>query len=333
MKIIGVLIGFLGIAFAFSACSNELDLTAPWKDVPIVYGMLSPGDSAQYIRVEKAFIDPKKNALTFTGNPDSIYYQNADVSLVLVSTGQTFPLHRVDGNLEGYPRNPGIWAQAPNYLYKIKTSEIDFIPGQEYQLVIHKGDGLPTTKATTKLIGKPEILQLKDGDAISINGNISLVWATSTGADLYDASFVFNYEENTENAPDTFTPKSITWKAAVGLRPKNSNPQYKTKSFKGSNFMKYIKLKIPQNDHIKRHFLSMEVIITAGGEEISRYYDVKAANQGITGSEVLISYSNIPDGYGIFSSLSKDIVADLHLTHKSLDSLKTGQYTGKLNFE
>ena len=39
------------------SCSNELDLVAPHKDIPVVYGILCPSDTAQYIRLERAFID------------------------------------------------------------------------------------------------------------------------------------------------------------------------------------------------------------------------------------------------------------------------------------
>lgn len=46
-----------------SACANDFDVTAPWKEIPVVYGILSPQDSAHYIRVEKAFVDPEKSAL------------------------------------------------------------------------------------------------------------------------------------------------------------------------------------------------------------------------------------------------------------------------------
>ena len=332
MKIFSFVFGILASLFILTSCSNELELTAPWKDVPIVYGMLSPTDTAQYIRVERAFIDPKKSALSFTKNPDSIYYKNATVTLILLSTGQSYALDRVDGNLEGYERKSGIWAQAPNYLYKIKSDQINIIEGNDYQLVIDKGDNYTTTKTTTTMIGFPKIRLPENGDNISLNSNIYLNWEKSEGAELYDVTLIFRYKESLESDPNTFVDKSLKWAAGTSLSSKENPSNIEVYSFKGKDFFKYLKSEIPRKD-VTRKFSSMEFIVTAGGQEIRKYFDITSANQGITGSETLLNYTNIPDGYGIFSSISKDIISDLGLTPKTTDSLLDGQYTKVLNFK
>ena len=37
------------------ACSEAFELNAPYKDIWVVYGVLNPGDTAQFIRISKAF--------------------------------------------------------------------------------------------------------------------------------------------------------------------------------------------------------------------------------------------------------------------------------------
>lgn len=62
--------------------------------------------------------------------PDSLYYDNATVQIKNIDTGEVFDLEKVDGNLEGYQRDAGVFADAPNYLYKIKAEEAGFEGGK-----------------------------------------------------------------------------------------------------------------------------------------------------------------------------------------------------------
>ena len=76
---------------SFFACSNEFTLTEKWKDIPVVYGFLDQKDTAHYVRVEKAFLDPLTSALTIAKNfPDSLYYKDAAVYLERGSDNKRF---------------------------------------------------------------------------------------------------------------------------------------------------------------------------------------------------------------------------------------------------
>ncbi|MCC7244082.1 MAG: hypothetical protein IT269_00265, partial [Saprospiraceae bacterium] len=50
------------LALLVASCSNDFDVAAPWKEIPVVYGLLSPQDTAHYIRIEKAFLDASEGA-------------------------------------------------------------------------------------------------------------------------------------------------------------------------------------------------------------------------------------------------------------------------------
>ena len=45
------------VAFYFMSCDNELNLVAEKKETPVVYGLIDQADTAQYIRVERVFVD------------------------------------------------------------------------------------------------------------------------------------------------------------------------------------------------------------------------------------------------------------------------------------
>ncbi len=332
MKHIRLLVILTILSTLWSSCDNELDLTAPWKDIPIVYGMLSPSDTAQYIRVERGFIDKDKSPLEFTKNPDSIYYKNATVQIKNLATDETYMLTRVDANLEGFARDTGIWAQSPNYVYKIKTVDISLSEGVDYQLIINKGDRLPETKVTTQLVGSPFLLTPLPNTKVDFNGKkYIVVWKEAAGAKVYDIGVTLHYKENTADNPNQFVAKKITWKPVVGINPIATGSGNKKKSFESKRFFHFLKEHLPVKN-VNRKFVSIDILVIAGGKEIKKYFSVNAANTGLTGSEVSTSYTNIPDGAGIFSSLSKYTQTDLELTDSTLDSLKSGYLTKELNF-
>jgi hypothetical protein len=138
----------------FSACTTDFELEAPWKDLPVVYAFINMQDTAHYVRVEKAFLQPGGNANAIAQIADSLYYDaSVIVQLEKKATGQRYTLQRVDGNLEGYPREEGPFAQAPNYLYKIKASDINLSAEQELRLIINRGGGLPAVTADAIVLG------------------------------------------------------------------------------------------------------------------------------------------------------------------------------------
>src|SRR5947207_9325485 len=85
----------------YASCSTDFNVTTTWKDITIVYGLLDASDTAQYIKVGKAFLDPSTSALTIAQNPDSLYYNDLTVVLEDNANGSTIQMEKVDGNLEG----------------------------------------------------------------------------------------------------------------------------------------------------------------------------------------------------------------------------------------
>src|SRR5437899_1932520 len=89
------------IVFALSACKQDFDITASYKEVPLVYGLLNQQDSANihFVRIQKAFL-LQGSAYTAAGNPDSIYYTDSLlVQIKTEPTGAIYTLTKVNGDL------------------------------------------------------------------------------------------------------------------------------------------------------------------------------------------------------------------------------------------
>jgi len=66
----------------FFACKPNFDLNSPYKDVPVVYGILDYKDSIHYVKIYKGYQPKQGMALIDAQNPDSIYYYD-NIKVVL----------------------------------------------------------------------------------------------------------------------------------------------------------------------------------------------------------------------------------------------------------
>lgn len=137
-----LIIPFIAIAalFTIAGCSTKFNVAAPYKNITVIYGFLDQSDTAHYIRIQKAFLDNNKSALVMATSPDSNFYANLNVKIERVnylfsenSVHDTIHLTRVDLDKEGYPKQQGIFFNAPNYAYKF-TDALD--PNYTYRIVV-----------------------------------------------------------------------------------------------------------------------------------------------------------------------------------------------------
>ena len=189
--------------FIFSGCDNDLELNADSKDIPVVYGMFSLQDSAYYLRVERVFLEPGEDALELAQQPGQLYYDNILVQLKRSNPEKTVAMERVDGNQEGYKRDEGIFAAAPNYLYKAKASDLQLSAGQTLTLEIDRGEGLPLVTAQTILVETPVWRTTVPSDPINWeSGKVTrFSWSYGPETAFFDFRIRVRYEETLPTNP------------------------------------------------------------------------------------------------------------------------------------
>lgn len=133
----------------FYACSNDIQVNAPSKDVVIVFGTLNPRDSIQYIRVSRGY-QVEGDAIQYGANND-LSLKNATVRLVR-EDNETYTLTPVDtikqtGNF--YPK------------HTVFATNAKIFPGRKYKLVINlPGDEATTVTAETLVPDAPLIFDV-----------------------------------------------------------------------------------------------------------------------------------------------------------------------------
>ena len=251
---------FLFILISVLSCDNTLNLNADWKDIPIVYALLSASQENQYIRIEKAFLDPVRPATEVALIPDSIYYSNLNVSLFDISNQQSYPLVEIDGADEGFPRNSGAFAQLPNTLYKLSGDQKQIKPGEKYELQIQRSDNTSLITAQTTIIDT--LLISLPGARINMNytDNFRIQWfPKTTGNDpaSYDISMQINFREIDVQLTDPeWQDKSLIWEIKKDI----DNTELLTL---GLSFFNFIAENLTKDINIKRSLVSLDIIVDA----------------------------------------------------------------------
>ena len=324
--------GLIGMMF-LSTCTTDFVLEGDWDEVPIVYGFINATDTAHYIRVEKAFLEPGGDASQIAQIPDSLYFgEDVDVFLENNTNGQRFLLTRVDGNLDGYPRETGVFAEAPNYLYKVRGDMLNLSGDESLSLVVKRGEEELTSGQTT-ILSQVSPTETQPSNPLRLkryNNTISISWRMGVEAKVFDVRLRINYKER--RAGGEFEDKSVMF--PVSSRVENDQDKIsENTSFRSEAFYQFLGGALEKDPSIVRKELTVDVVVQGGGKEFLDFLDIYDANLGITSANQIPVYTNMSKGLGIFSSTSHGERKGLTLDLESQDSLRLGIYTQALNFQ
>jgi hypothetical protein len=326
---------FLANLLMSISCNNELVTIEGAKDIPVVYAILSTKDTATYIRVEKAFSDPSRNAFEVAQIADSLYYNDAKVFLVRNQNNERFDLTQVDGNTEGYPRKDGIFAKAPNKMYKIKTSLLNMKANEDWRIEVVR-QGKTVAKELTKVVGdyvltapvnKTLFFRADNQFSVSVESDEN----EQTGR-IYEANIILNIDETLNGATQS---KKLVWgfdlnenRGKVGTK---FDPNI-TFQRRAREFYDFLGNNVPVVLGISRIIKSVDVEVLIGGQEFIEYRKRFNSNSGITGSQTISNYSNSGGSLGFVGSRNRVLATDFKLSNETLEALKNTDATRNLGF-
>jgi hypothetical protein len=323
-----------------SSCKDDFDLAAPFKEIPVSYGFLNRDDTAHYIRLERAFIDSEIAPAEIALRPDSLYYTNAVVMLRDSNTRKSITLKRVNGENEGFPRKPGVFATSPNYLYKVNAIEFPLIVGNKIQLVFKT-----SPEATKEYIASTEVIADYNISAPNpsslfefIEGNVLAPRVITTGnvtnATIFDLDYVINYDEWDVANPGLIVKKTIVWPAVRGLTPTSLSVSvnFSSQRIQAQEFYRFLASKLNSNPSIRRLATDFDIVVKSSGPDYQKYASIVNTDLGLTSIESKPVYTNFRNGaLGLFASRSS-VNQNYIFGPETLDSLANGRFTRRLGF-
>ncbi|MCS6981428.1 MAG: hypothetical protein N2110_04615 [Flavobacteriales bacterium] len=324
--------GILALALASSiGCNNQVDLTAPYQVVTVVYGLLNQKDSAQYIRIQKAFLT-NGNALVAAQVPDSIYFKPEDLVVRLVRLqNHNQPLDSVTLlPTPNMPKEPGIFANEGHYLF---ASNAPLNTNNTYQLKIYNlKSGKLITSHTPLVYYNGEFFKTPGAGSVNFNSPLgtgyTIRFYPAYNAVIYQPIIVFHFTRVNMLTGES-KPDSVTW--TLGMI-QNYNPAEDVIEYNlpQNSFYRFIASQFQPDPNEKRVIGWLTFKCWAGTLELDTYIEVNKPSIGLIQEKP--AYTNLTNAYGLFAARTWFVKTFVPLSEQSKDTLILGTYTKNLGF-
>lgn len=319
--------GYLILLVWFGAvsCNPEIDLTAEYKDIPVVYGLLNRDEPMQYIRIQKAFL-LNGNVLDAANVADSNKYDPSDLLVRIVAVD---PLTGEDGDTIHFTHRPeyltqpgAVFPQNSAMLYA--SNEKPQAP--KWRLEVENVKRNTVTTAETNIVYGMKWIKPNGSGFVPFTGAYTLMWTANASAAIYQPEITFRWME-VDSITGASRPDSLIWALII----QEATPDYAANmlTIQENDFFKYVGAKVPVKHGVKRVIGSLSFKIMGGTKELGRYIDATKPSIGLIQEKP--AYTNIQGGLGIFSSRAKATV-NMEMTLASRQMLVSGVYTSRLNF-
>jgi hypothetical protein len=322
--------GFLSlllIPFLWVSCETDFNVTANYKEVAIVYGLLNQTDSVHYLRINKAYLG-EGNAITYAQIADSSSF-GANIDVVLTETTPSgVKKEIVFDTVTLYTKEPGTF-YSPSQLFYATAAKLN--EKNTYELTITNRKTGNTVSSSTPLIYNFAITKPSSGSK-SLNFKRTLTtqnrftWENAKNGRRYQFKLFFNYKELNSGGDTTY--RKIEWIFPEQISESANGIGETDVVYLNEDFYKLCENKIPYSDAnaeaaVMKRFASVcNLEVYAVGDEFNTYLEANGPTTGVLMEKP--TYSNITGGLGLFScqyqvkrapiSLSSETIMDLSTT-------------------
>ncbi|MDD5570833.1 MAG: hypothetical protein PHD97_06710 [Bacteroidales bacterium] len=335
--IVSVSIILLGIL----SCKTDFDLNANWKDITVVYGLLNPDDSVQFVKINKAYLG-EGNAIAMAANPDSTTYPDGTLEVKVEqwkngSLAKTFILH----DTLIIDKESGIFPSPQQKLFcfytnPATTSAVD--RESTYKLYVKNVKTNKVISSSTTIVKKmlsSDIYPTSSTMDFTANAQRPIKWKSVINGRKYEAVLRFWYVEINTSTNDS-VERYIDWNIGSRKSMNLTGGENLELNYLPNTFYQYIGGKIAVNSGLSRRVGKLyenthhlDLIIAVAHDDLTTYMDVNEPSNNIVQERP--QYTNVTDGIGIFSSRYFDTNKKKFSTF-SQDSLTSGIYTRYQNF-
>lgn len=319
----------LVVMLGLFSCTDELVVRMPVPlDRPIIYFLLNPNDTVQYLRLQKIFLG-NENALLTAKNQDSIYPYGSKVTVEKLDQGVVIDQYSLEPMYD-YPKDSGIFAVDGHLIYQLNRK---IQTGYTYRLIVEMPDNNKIIQAETTPYNHLEILNVNrwPNGINMVNAKYANVsWISLPKTETYQLTIRFNYFDLT--ATDTI-PRFLDWKIPRITSRTTAGGEIMNLSVPVNQWFLYLGEKIPISDEIKKRVAGrFDYTWHFAGEPIETYM-----LQDQTQRNGLLSdypqYSNIQNAIGIFSYRSSHEKQGYSISLYTLERLTTHPATEYLKFD
>jgi hypothetical protein len=305
------------------SCKTDFELNAPYKVIPVVYGLLDQSIDTQYVKINKSFLGDGNN-VDYAAINDCTLFDS--LIAVIEAFDISNNLMRQDTLKEIWVSgiDSGIFYEGQQKLYYFTTLNNPLNEEYEYHLKVNVPSRNLNFDATTSLVSggssaydlfnytwvagitnSEGIGFVQDADLSTQDFTQPFVkWFETPNGERYELSLRFFYEEHMQDS--TIVSKHVDW--SLGTKKSidaNGSGEFE-KLISGASFFEMIAGNLNgyslESQVVKRTFPDkpIEFILTVANEELNTYMEVNEPLSGIVTERPV--FTNINNGIGIFAS-------------------------------
>ncbi|HEY0977059.1 MAG TPA: hypothetical protein VGE21_06270 [Flavobacteriales bacterium] len=336
-----------------AACSTDLDINAPYRDITVVYALFDKGenDAVHYVKINKAFLG-EGDAFLYAQIPDSTTFTDEQLGIhpddpaaqrsyveELGADGQvtdTFHLRSVVLD----ERDPGVFAGPEHKMYYF-TAQLDST--RRYRVHVEaKGHVVESVSPVTGVAIPSSVLLSSTSLGLATPTGYStpeIKWRSAVNGKRHEFGYRFNYRE-VRNTGDTVA-RSIERRVGTAISISQNGGEDLSVFLNGEDFYRSIASAIPNDPAVVRRLFDaadpdvadgVDLMWAVAGPDLHIYMQLANPISGLV--EDRPEYSNVTgeDAYGLVSSRRFRERKKKTITDNSRAELLNGQYTSGLNF-
>ena len=307
-------------AIVFTACETDFDVNADWEETTVVFGLLDAAKDTQFIKISKAFLG-EDDALQMAQYSDSINFNKGELDVKITRINNNGSTDTIMLNEIRVLRDEGDFNDSI-VMYTFENFEFEsnslnqytnFLnANSEYELLIKNNITGNYVRSTTDIIGSFDF---------SPTPSKFVFYNSTYGLDAYqDLDWIAS-----------ITPKAVAYQIGVRFHYKEDNvikvlfwnqievDKYESSlTLYGRDFISFLEGKLSK-DNSTREFLSIDIVMTLGSQDLKTYMDVNSPITGIVQERP--QFTNIHNGIGLFSSRYTREYVNLPLSIESISYL------------
>ncbi|TSA39053.1 MAG: DUF4249 family protein [Porphyromonadaceae bacterium] len=317
---------------SLACCTEEFEKNAPGNPVPVVYCLLNPSDTINYVRLTKSFIGTE-SASILARDPSQLYFKNAEVYLEIISESGWPIKYAPFTKIVGPAKEFGIFIESPNQLFSLNASMENYLSeGYTIRLIVNIPEIQAYCSANQIYHSAPQIILPRPSFQTKMNlynGEPQQIkWEDKFGAATYQLSIQLNYTEVKDQ--DSITKSiQVSYNYQSKITKTDQNASTLVHILDGDSFLKNLAIKISKDLNVNyRIFNSFDIILISASESFKTYTE----SINLTADRTGLPISNMAGGTGLFSLTSKSVQSGYLLDKPSMDSLSSGRFTIQLKF-
>ena len=314
-----------------TGCSTDLNVLASYKESMMIYGLLNANDTAQYIKINKAFLGPG-NALQMAQVYDSSAYgKQLTVQLQQISPNyglvKTITLTE-DSSIQ---KSQGVFSAPKQILWKTKA-KLD--SSCTYNLIVTNNSTHLQVSGSTGIVQGPQqliqpsntVLNFTAPDSVPIN----IEWITGNYSRIFSIIVRLYYYQLNTSTGVLDTTQYLDFVLPNQLSLTSQSGQDLNVTFTGKSYYQYIQRVLPVNCNLKRYLppsskSPIALLFGIGSQDLYTYIQISQPSTAI--NQTPPQFTDLNNGYGIFSSRYNVVYSGYRLGGSSIDSLYLGQFT------